>query len=306
MSQHPFAGMYAALLTPLSHEGVFNAPMAQELLLHLCSQGLDGAYVAGTTGEGMRLPLETRRQLVASLMEVLPEGKRLFVHVGTPDVRDAIRLAEHAATQGAHAISSLPPAASSEEVMTFYKELAANSPLPLIVYYFPKAAPAAFQKSQELLDICDLPNVLGVKFTDFNMYLLSQLVDRGKLVFNGYDEALAAGLLMGAQGGIGTTYNTVGPVVLEIARAAKASDWERARALQFAVNRVLDILFRYPFFPAVRESVRQLGFDCGPMVSGEDFESEMQRRQFIEDMNANLPSEVAKMIQWPLPAGSNR
>jgi len=306
LSQRTFAGMYAALLTPLAGDGALNVPMAQKLLLHLTSQGLDGVYAAGTTGEGMRLPFETRRHLVESLMEVLPEGKRLFVHVGTPDVRDAIKLAEHSATQGAHAISSLPPAAGSEEVMAYYKELAANSPLPLIVYYFPKAAPAAFQKPQELLDICDLPNVLGVKFTDFNMYLLNQLVNRGQLVFNGYDEALAAGLLMGAQGGIGTTYNTVGPVVLEIARAAKRGDWERARTLQFDVNRVLDILFRYPFFPAVRESVRQLGFDCGPMASGDDFESEAQRAQFIEDMNANLPSKVVELIRWPLPAEAAR
>ena len=306
MSQHPFAGMYTALLTPLTNERALNVPMAQKLLLHLLSQGLDGAYVAGTTGEGMRLPFETRRKLVEVLLEVLPKDKRLFVHVGTPDVRDAISLAEHAAKQGAHAISSLPPALGSEAVMSYYTELARNSPLPLIVYYFPKAAPAAFQKPQELLDICDLPNVAGVKFTDFNVYLLNQLVNRGKLVFNGYDEALASGLLMGAQGGIGTTYNALGPVVLELANAAKRGDWERARILQSGVNRVLDIYFRYPFFPAVRESVRQLGFDCGPMASGEDFESESQRQKFIEDMNENLPVEVAELIHWPLPAGSSR
>ena len=306
MSEHTLAGMYAALLTPLTREGALNVPMAQKLLLHLTSQGLTGAYIAGTTGEGMRLSFETRRQLVESLMEVLPEGKRMFVHVGTPNVRDAIRLAEHAAAHGADAISSLPPAAGSDEVMAYYKELSANSPLPLIVYYFPKAAPAAFQKSQELLDICDLPNVLGVKFTDFNVYLLNQLVNRGKLVFNGYDEALASGLLMGAQGGIGTTYNALGPVVLELAAAAKRGDWERARTLQVAVNQVLDIFFRYPFFPAVRESVKQLGFDCGPMASGEDFASEAQREAFIHDMNENLPREAAELMPWPAPVGATR
>ena len=304
MTTQPLAGMYTALLTPLTAAGELNAPMAQKLLLHLLSQGMDGAYVAGTTGEGMRLPLETRRKLVEALMQVLPDEKRLFVHVGTPDVRDAIKLAEHAAESGCHAISSLPPAAGSAEVMKFYEELAANSPLPLIVYYFPKVAPLAFQKPQELLDICELPNVLGVKFTDFNMYLLNRLAKNGKLVFNGYDEALAAGLLTGAQGGIGTTYNVIGPLVLEIARAAARNDWERTRILQSQVNDVLDILFRYPFFPAVREAVRQLGFDCGPMASGDDFASEAERQRFIEDMNQNLPEDVASLIQWPSTAAA--
>lgn len=303
MSNHPFSGMYTALLTPLHKDGGLNLPLAQKLLLHLTSLGLDGAYIAGTTGEGVRLSLENRRALLESVMEVLPDGKRIFVHVGTLDVRDAIKLAEHAGKQGAHAISSLPPAADSATVLAYYKELAANSPLPLIVYYFPKAAPLAFQNTKELLDICDLPNVLGVKFTDFNLYLLNQLIKRDKLVFNGYDEALAAGLLMGAQGGIGTTYNLLAPVVLDIYRAAKSGDWETARELQYDVNGVLDILFRYPFFPAVREGVRQMGFDCGPMASGDDFASEADRKRFVEDMSQNLPASVQSRINWPVPTG---
>ncbi len=293
-----FAGMYTALLTPLTPSGTLNGSMAQKLLLHQLAMGLDGAYIAGTTGEGMRLSLDTRRALLETLAEVLPEGKRLLVHVGAVGIADSIGLAEHAAQHGASAISSLPPAADSAGVLHFYAELARQSPLPLIVYYFPRAAPLAFQTTRELLEICDLPNVVGVKFTDFNMYLLHQLVERGKTTFNGYDEALVAGLLMGAHGGIGTTYNLFAPVVLELAAAAKRGDWERARKLQFDLNTSLDILFRYPFFPAVREAVRHLGFDCGPMASGDNFSSDAQRHSFIEDMSRNLPREISQLIEW--------
>jgi N-acetylneuraminate lyase len=302
LSTHPFAGMYAAMLTPLTQNGRLNVPVAQKLLLHLMSLGLDGTYIAGTTGEGMRLSIDTRKALLEALMEVLPEGKRVFVHVGMHEVRDAIQLAEHAAAHNAHAVSSLPPAGDSRTVLEYYKELASNSPLPLIVYYFPKAAPHAFQTSQELLNICDLPNVLGVKFTDFNMYLLNQLVKRGKLVFNGYDEALAAGLLMGAQGGIGTTYNLIGHLVVEIFRAAQRGEWETARELQFAANSVLEVLFHYPFFPAVRETMRHLGFDCGPMASGETLASEEDRQRLIDEMSTTIPRNILEMNGWPSSA----
>jgi len=291
--------MYAALLTPLNHERELNRSMAQKLMLHLLLAGLDGVYVAGTTGEGLRLSLDTRKALVEALMEVLPAGKHLLVHVGCPNVEDAIHLAEHAARLGVHAISSLPPAGDSAEVRRYYEQLAQRSPLPVILYYFPKVAPLAFQKPQELLELCELPNVLGVKFTDFNLYLLNRLVKRGKLVFGGYDEALAASLLMGAQGGIGTTYNLLAELYLEIFRATQRGDWQTARELQGGANDVLDILFRYPFFPAVRAAVKHLGFDCGPMMSGEDFASAAQREEFLADMNANLPSRVAELIRWP-------
>lgn len=298
MSTHPFAGMYAAMLTPLTHKGELDPDMVRKLFLHLLSFDLHGVYVAGSTGEGMRLPLQTRRALVETLMEWCPQGKKVIVHVGTPNVRDAISLAEHAAEQGAHAISSLPPAGDSAAVLAYYVELAHRSPLPLIIYYFPKLAPHAFQNSQDLLDLCDIPNVAGVKFTDFNFYLLNRLVRRGKLVFNGYDEALAPGLLIGAQGGIGTTYNLLAPVYVDIYRAVQRGDWATARSLQFDVNATLDILFRYPFFPAVREAVRQLGFDCGPMASGDDFASASDRKAFIADMTDNLPAAVRDRIHW--------
>jgi N-acetylneuraminate lyase len=299
LSSFSLAGMYAALLTPLDPDRRLNPSMAQKLMLHLLSTGLDGAYVAGTTGEGMRLSLETRENLVEALLEVLPPGKHLLVHVGTPNVADAIRLAEHAARQGAHAISSLPPAGDVVQVRNYYGQLASHSPLPVILYYFPKAAPLAFQEPQELLDLCDLSNVLGVKFTDFNLYLLNQLVKRRKLVFGGYDEALAASLLMGAQGGIGTTYNLLAQAYLAIFRSAQTGDWEEARQLQNETNDVLDILFRYPFFPAVREAVKHLGFDCGPAMSGDEFDSLDQRDRFIADMNRNIPPRIANLIQWP-------
>ncbi len=265
---------------------------------HLLGQGLDGVYVAGTTGEGMRLSLETRRLLVEGLMAALPPDKRLFVHVGTPEVRDAIQLAEHAAAAGAHAVSSLPPQGDAEMVRRYYQQLAAHSPLPVILYHFPKVAPHAFQKPAELFEVCDFPNVLGVKFTDFHLQLLQQLVKRGKLVFNGYDEVLAAGLLMGAQGGIGTTYNMLAEPYIAIARAAESGDWELARALQSEINDVLEILFRYPFFPAVRQAVRHLGFDCGPMMSGDDFASAASRATFLADMDRNVPPRIAEMMGW--------
>jgi N-acetylneuraminate lyase len=293
------SGIYPAFLTPLDRDLRLVPSIAEKLLHHLMDTGVDGTYVAGSTGEGLRLSLEQRRLLTETIAHALPAGKKLIVHVGTPSVSDALALADHAARSGAHAISSLPPAGDALSVRAYYEELAKYSSLPLILYYFPKAAPTAFQNSQELIDISELPNVIGVKFTDFNVYLLQQLAKRSKLVFNGYDEALVAGLLMGARGGIGSTYNVMPQVYLEIYRAACRGDWETARQWQSRANSVLDILLRYPFFPALRAVMAHRGFDCGPLLSGDDFVSSTQRLTFLQDFERNLPVEVADLIHWP-------
>jgi N-acetylneuraminate lyase len=298
MTAPSFSGIYPALLTPLDSSQKLRRDVAQGLLQHLLAAGVSGAYIAGSTGEGMRLTMATRKALVEALMPVLPAEKQLIVHVGTPEVADAIRLAEHAALHGAHAVSSLPPTGDSRQVHSFYEQLAKHSPLPLILYYFPKVIPTAFGDPQELIDVCDLPNVLGVKFTDFNFYLLQQLVKRGKLVFNGYDEALAAGLLMGAQGGIGSTYNMMPQVYLEIFRAAQRGEWENARLWQSRANDVLTVLLRYPFFPALRAVMKERGFDCGPMMSGETFASASQSRQLLDELDRDMPDEIGTLIGW--------
>lgn len=276
-------GIYPAFLTPLTSDRKFNPAVAERMLDHLFQSGVHGTYVAGTTGEGLLLPAEERRSLVETLVRSLPKDRKLIVHVGASQKQDAFKLAEHAAKHGAHAISSLPPKGDSSSVMTYYGELAAISPLPLIVYYFPKIAPDAFAEPEKLLEVCDLPNVFGVKFTDFNFYLMQRLVQRGKLVFNGYDEALAAGLLMGAQGGIGSTYNVMPEVYLSIYQAAAQGDWNRARKIQVGVNDVIEMLLKYPFFPALRAIMQKKGFDCGPLMSGERLSSETSRQQLLAE-----------------------
>jgi N-acetylneuraminate lyase len=266
-------------------------------MLHsLLHAGCDGVYVAGTTGEGLLLPQSERKALVETLSRCLTPGKRLLVHVGAATVKDALVLAEHAARHGAHAISSLPPKGDTVLIAGYYAELAAHSSLPLILYYFPKAAPHAFADPNQLFDICNLPNVLGVKFTDFNFYLMQRLIKRGNLVFNGYDEALAAGLLMGAQGGIGSTYNIMPEAYLALYRAALAGDWEKARRWQTQVNDVITTLLGYPFFPALRAIMKKKGFDCGPMMSGDKPLSEAQCLSLFADLDRNVSREMAQLL----------
>jgi N-acetylneuraminate lyase len=287
------SGIYPAFLTPLTLEKKFNPAIAERMIDSLLQTGVHGTYVAGTTGEGLLLPMKERKALVETLVRCLPRGKKLIVHVGAERTENALTLAEHAAKHGAYAISSLPPKGDSAAVTAYYAELAASSPLPLIVYYFPKAAPHAFAEPERLIDVCNLPNVIGVKFTDFNFYLMQRLVKQGKVVFNGYDEALAAGLLMGAQGGIGSTYNAMPEAYLAIYQAAKEGDWEKARRLQMVVNDAIETLLKYPFFPALRAIMERKGFDCGPLMSGDQFSSEAQKQSFLEEFDKFLQHEPA-------------
>ena len=258
-------GILPAAVTPLDETGRFVPAVLERLLERLYAAGVHGVYLCGSTGEGLLQSREQREAIVETAMACTPRDRTVIVHVGAASLEDAMALSSHAARAGAHAISSLPPTSAQfafPDLRRYYEALAGASELPLLVYYFPDVAPA-IDTAEQLEALCDLPNVIGVKFTDFDLFRMSNLARPGRALFNGRDEVLAAGLLMGADGGIGTFYNLLPELFVEIYDAATAGRWEDARAAQRRVNTVIRIALQFPLFPAVKQMLAWSGLDCG-------------------------------------------
>lgn len=258
-------GILPAAVTPFDADGRFAPRPFERLLERLYTAGVDGLYVCGTTGEGMLQPSAQRKAVVDVAVRSTPAGRQVVVHVGAATPAEAIDLARHAAQAGAHAVSSVPPLAgnfSFPDVREYYRTLAAASDLPLVVYYFPELCPA-LQRTEDLQELCALPNVIGVKFTDFDLFKMTSVCHSGQTVFNGRDEVLVAGLLMGADGGIGTFYNLVPELFVKLYRLAESGMWDDARAVQREINRLIAAVLRFPLFPAVKQILAWSGIDCG-------------------------------------------
>lgn len=257
-------GIMPALVTPFDENGVFTEKAFERLLERVYSTPIDGVYVCGSTGEGLLQPVEQRKRVTEIAVRNSPKGKQVIVHTGAYRTSDAVELTRHAAKAGASAVSSLPPigAYSFDEIRAYYRALSTASEIPFLVYYFPAVSPAITSASQ-IIELCSLPNVIGLKFTDYDFYKLSLIRNTGAVVFNGYDEVLVAGLLMGACGGIGTFYNLVPELFVEVHTLAKAGRWVEARAVQARINELIELTIRYPCFPAVKTILRWSGIDCG-------------------------------------------
>jgi N-acetylneuraminate lyase len=258
-------GILPAAVTPFDKDGRFAPAVFERLLGRLYDAGAHGVYVCGTTGEGMLQPSGQRQRVVEAAVASTPRGRHVVVHVGAASLDEALTLSSHAAKAGAHAISSLPPLSGQfgfPEVFRYYEALATASDLPLLVYYFPEIS-QSIATAEQLDSLCRLPNVAGVKFTDFDLFRMSLLTRPGRCIFNGRDEVLAAGLLMGADGGIGTFYNLAPALFVRIYTEAAAGRWEEARIAQHRVNALIRSVVRFPLFPAVKQILAWSGLDCG-------------------------------------------
>lgn len=147
--------------------------------------------------------------------------------------------------------------------MAHYRELADASSLPLIVYNFP--ARATGFTLPELVELLSYPNIIGIKHTSSDMFQLERIRHAAPdaIVYNGYDEMCLAGLAMGAQGAIGTTYNFMGDVFAALRTCAAEGRIEEARRLQAMANRVIQVLMKVGVMPGSKALLGIMGVTAG-------------------------------------------
>lgn len=280
-------GILPAVVTPFTQNGDFAEGPFERLLERIYGFGVHGVYLCGSTGEGLLQSVGQRKRITESAIRNSPRGKQVIVHIGAATTREALELAAHAASAGATAISSLPPMTGSYsvgEIERYYETLALECRLPLLIYYFPDVAPA-IRSAEQLGSLCAIDGVAGVKFTSYDLMTMSQLKKDGITVYFGRDEMLAAGLLFGADGGIGTFYSLVPGVFTQLFQLAQQGRWQEMMPLQGQVNELIRISLQYPLFPVVKELLRWTGIDCGPCLA--------PRREYLVDAEIrSLRSEL--------------
>lgn len=260
-------GICAALLTPFHEDGKVNHAALKRQVRHLISQGIDGFYVCGSTGEAFLLSQEERKAVLETVCEENNGEKYVIAHVGQISTDAALDLGLHAKGAGVDAVSSISPfyyKFSTEEIKKYYLDLLNGIGLPFFIYNFP--AFSGFSLTLELLDeLCQNKHIAGVKFTASDFFQLERMKEAHPelVVWNGYDEMLLSGLSAGADGGIGSTYNVLCVAVHRIYDAFRAGDLQRAQAYQHIVNDMISVISKYGVFPSIKAILGFEGIDFG-------------------------------------------
>jgi len=255
------------MVTPFADAGAPDLGALARLAEFQIAQGIQGFYVGGSTGEAFLQSPAERMQVLAELARIVNGRVRLIAHVGAIATDEAVAIARAAADSGYDAISAIPPFYydfSPAEISAHYHALADATPLPLVVYNFP-AKSARPLSTPDLLGLLAHPKIVGIKHTSQNLYQLERLKQGAPdaVIYSGFDEMFVGGLAMGADGGIGTTFNVMGRWFVQMREATAAGDLARARALQSRANDVIDVLIEVGVFPGTKAMLKLLGVDCG-------------------------------------------
>lgn len=262
-----YQGVYAALMTPFKADGSVDYDALQVLADHCIDSGLTGLYVGGSTGEGFLLTEEERMEVFRVVGKHMAGKCNLFAHVGAISTDSAVRMAKVAEESGFDAVSAVAPfyyAFPLEAIKTYYSDIMHATTLPMLMYNFPNAG-----GFNGMLDVVNSfiqdDKLLGIKHTSQNLFELEQFkhLERDLVVFNGFDEMLVAGLSMGADGGIGSTYNFMPKIILDIYNSFNKGDIAAAQKAQDKANRIISAMIPYGVFQMEKEILNQLGVPVG-------------------------------------------
>lgn len=289
-----FKGTMPALVTPLNSDNTLNVPVLRQLLTDRLAEGADGFYIGGATGEGICLSREVREQLAEESIKLVDHKKPCIIHVASINFDECIELAKHAEGCGADAISAIPPlffGYDENDIYEYYKAIANAVHIPVMIYYnlaagFKFTANAAKR-------MFEIDNVTSIKWTSsdyFGMIRLKQLTNGEMNIINGCDEMLLMGLNAGADGGIGTTYNFIYPIIKRIYDNFQKGDLKAAQAAQYEADKIIGVLSgRYSVVPATKAILEKQGYNVGnatfPMKR---FSDETKEKMFSELREAGL------------------
>ncbi len=263
-----FRGIFPALLTPFDENDHISFSALRMLIERLLSQGVSGFYVDGSTAEAFLLSFEERKELIEQTAAICAGRTTLIAQVGCISTKQSIELAKTAEACGYDAISSVAPfyyKFSFEEIRKYYFDLAKAVQIPVIIYHIPVLSGVSLTVEQMSCFLRD-ERFAGIKYTSADYFTMRQFKTAfpEKVILNGFDETFLAGLSMGADGAIGSTYNFMADKFIRIFELFRQGRIREAAELQREADIIIAALCKVGVMQGEKAILTKMGIPMGP------------------------------------------
>src|SRR6478735_2807110 len=198
-------GVFPALTTKFTSNDELDLPLFEKNLQAQLKAGVDGIILGGSLGEASVLNEDEKQKLVQFAVEKTAGKVPVILNIAEGATKEAVQQAMYAKAWGAKGLMLLPPMrykADDRETVTFFKEIADATDLPIMIYNNPvdykiEVTLDMFQELQES------KNIQAVKESTRDVSNVTRMInrfgDRFKILC-GVDTLAMEELLMGAHG----------------------------------------------------------------------------------------------------------
>lgn len=283
-------GLIAAPFTPMHADGSLHLEQIPAYYALLKTNGVSGAFICGSTGEGVSLTIGERKLVAAAWADATMHDPafKVITLLGGTSIRECIELARHARSAGLYAVAFTAPFYFKPANVAVLAEIctaiaAAVPDMPFYYYHIPVLTGVHFAMI-DLLQAIDgkCPSFAGVKYTheDFMDFLSCLNFRNGRYdMLWGRDENMLPALSLGTKGAVGSTFNYAAPLYFRLMDAYNRGEMEEARALQQQSIDMIRLLGKYGGIATGKAYMKITGLDCGGFrhpvsnMSNEQFEA---------------------------------
>lgn len=243
-----FKGLMVPVFTPFTDDNQVNYDVIEPYANLLKSKGISAVLINGTTGEGMSMTVDERKNVAEKWHKVCEKiDLLLMVQIAGCANVETVELAKHAASLNVDGILCLPELyfkpKTIEKLVQYLKDIAGHCPnIPFYYYHIPMYTGIDLPMASMMeLARKEIPNFTGLKFTSGDLEKSIQCLKHGQ-VFLGSNTLLCGALALGFSNAIMTSLNVNPEICFKIVELMKNEQLTEARELQYILNEWFDSL----------------------------------------------------------------
>ena len=225
-------GIMPAVTTKFTTKDTLDLAMFSQNIKAQLEAGVHGIVLGGTLGEASTLEDSEKRTLTTETVKIVAGKIPVMINIAEQTTKGAIDAANKAEEDGASGLMMLPPmrySAGNREVVEYFKAVANNSSLPIMVYNNP-----VDYKTEVTLDMFDVllkcETIQAVKESTRDISNVTRIKNRfgNRLkIMTGVDTLALESLLMGADGwvaGLVCAFPAETVAIYELQKAGKINE----------------------------------------------------------------------------------
>ncbi len=259
-------GIIPPVVVPFTADDRIDEKAFRREVAYLVKTGIHGISSGGSTGEGALLSDQELRRCLELVSEEKPSGMPLLAGIIRNSTRDVVKAGLDAKSIGVDALLVTPVfyyGATAEGNFNFFKEIARQTRLPIIIY---NVVPTNLISPETFLKLLEIDELIGIKQVDpvaLAEFDSLRPAARAFTIYAACDQLLYSSYVAGAAGAI-SALSTVAPALcVRQWELFERGDQKGAMEIQHKLVPIVRTYLQKPFPGKIKELLNLQGRQVG-------------------------------------------